>query len=423
MTSNSDPANTDAGSGAGGRIRLRRSLGLVHVVLYGLGVTIGAGIYVLIAAVAARAGHHAPLAFVIAALSIGLTGASFAELGSRMPLAAGPVVYAHAAFRSEIMARLIGLLVVAMTIVSAAAISAGAAGYVGVFVAWPRSLVVALVVLAMGAVAGRGIRESIAFAGIMTLIEVGGLLLIVALGIAHDPAAVAEAGRILPRTLDTEVWSGIVAASLLAVFAFIGFEGIVNIAEEMADPRRTLPRAILLTLVLTTLLYVAVTWVALAAVGPTELAAAQAPLALVFEHVAGVSPRTMAAIAIVAILNGVIVNIIMAARVIYGLAERGGLPIVLAQLHPRLATPVNATALATFFVLALALGLPLGALADWSARATLALFALLNTGLFLIKSREAQPPSGIYVAPGWVPVAGAASCVAFLGADIALLLR
>ncbi len=398
---------------------LRRSLGLVSSVLYGLGVTVGAGIYVLIASAAARAGIHAPLAFILAAIGIGLTGASFAELGSRMPQAEGPVVYAHEAFRSPLAAALVGLLLVAMTLVSAATISSGAAGYIGVFVAWPRVVVIALVVLAMGALAARGIVESIAFAGLMTVIEIGGLLVVIALGFLYEPDVLATAGAMFPRSLAPETWNGIIAASLLAVFAFIGFEGLVNIAEEMRDPVRTLPRAIMVTLLLTTLLYIAVMWVALAALGVEKLAASDAPLALVFEHLAGASPRTMAAIAIVAILNGIIVNIIMASRVMYGLARRGTLPKALGTVHPRTQTPLAATALATLAVLGLALLLRLDHLADASARATLVVFAVVNLALGIIKHREAQAPEDIFLAPAWAPWAGMTCCLAFIAADIA----
>ena len=119
---------------------------------------------------------------------------------------------------------------------------------------------------------------------------------------------------------------GLVSATLLAVFAFIGFEALVNVAEELHEPQRTLPRAIFLTLALTTLLYVLVVWVALVAVPPAELAASKAPLALVFERLTGASPRTMSLIAVVATLNGIIVQIILAARVLYGLARQGTLP-------------------------------------------------------------------------------------------------
>ena len=139
---------------------LKRSLTLTNAVLYGLGVTIGAGIYVLIGAAAGRAGMYAPLAFVLAAALMGLTAASFAELGGRMPVAAGEAAYVRAAFRSDRLATLVGLLVVAVAIVSAAAIGVGSAGYVGVFLALPEPVRIAIVVLAMGAIAAWGIKES-----------------------------------------------------------------------------------------------------------------------------------------------------------------------------------------------------------------------------------------------------------------------
>jgi amino acid transporter len=107
-------------------------------VLYGIGVTIGAGIYVLIGAAAARAGMQAPLAFVAAAILMGLTAASFAELGSRMPVAAGEAAYIRAAFGSDRLALAAGLLVIGIAVVAAAAISVGSAGYLGVFISLPE---------------------------------------------------------------------------------------------------------------------------------------------------------------------------------------------------------------------------------------------------------------------------------------------
>jgi len=262
---------------------LRRALTLTHVVLYGLGVTIGAGIYVLVAAAASRAGMHAPIAFVAAGLLMGLTGLSLAELGVRMPVAAGEAAYARAAFHSERIAAFVGLLCIAMSLVSAATISVGAAGYIAVFIPAPDKVLIAAVVLSMGAIAARGILESVSFAGVMTLIELGGLAMVIVAGFLFEPDVISRVPEVLPLTADAGVWSGIFTASLLAVFAFIGFEGIVNIAEEVKDPSRTLPRAIIYTLAISTILYVLVMWVALIAVGPAELAASNAPIALVFE--------------------------------------------------------------------------------------------------------------------------------------------
>lgn len=401
-------------------VTLRRSLTLTHAVLYGLGVTIGAGIYVLIAAAAARAGLHAPIAFIITAVLIGLTGASLAELGVRMPVAAGEAAYARAAFSAPWVATAVGLLVIAMSLVSASTISVGAAGYIGVFLPFPPLLIIAGVVLAMGAVACRGIVESVSFAGLMTLIEVGGLLIVIVAGFLFEPAVVSQAPSMLPLTLDPGVWSGVMTASLLAVFAFIGFEGIVNIAEEMKDPSRTLPRAIFLTLAITTVFYVLVMWIALAALGVERLAASTAPLALVFETLTGASPKTMSAIAIVATLNGIVVNMIMASRVIYGLARQGSLPERLGHISPSTQTPLLATLIAVGIVLVFALAMPIAALADLSARLTLVLFAIVNLALHVIKSRERAPPPRLFICPRWVPIAGCASCIVFVAADLAV---
>jgi amino acid transporter len=225
-----------------------------------------------------------------------------------------------------------------------------------------------------------------------------------------------------PNTADAGVWAGIFTGSMLAVFAFIGFEGIVNIAEEVKDPRRTLPLAIFITLAITTLLYVLVMWIALAAVGPDTLAASKAPLALVFEHLTGGSPRTMSAIAIVATLNGIVVNIIMASRVMYGLSKQGSLPRAIGKVSPSTQVPLLATWLAVAIVLFFSLLLPIAELADLSARLTLAIFAIVNLSLFRIKQRELVEPRGGFTCPRWVPLAGFLSCILFISADLVISL-
>lgn len=412
------PSGASAQAGPG----LKRSLSLTHATLYGLGVTIGAGIYVLIGAAAARAGVYAPIAFVVAAILMALSAASFAELAGRLPVAAGEAAYARQAFRSERMALVVGLLVVAIAIVSAAAISVGSAGYVGTFLPFPEPVLIAGVVLAMGAISACGVKESVSFAGVMTVIEIGGLVLLILAWAAFGPELASRLPVAAPAQSGIAIITGIMGTALLAVFAFIGFEGLANIAEEVRDPERTLPRAIFLTLAISTLLYVLVVWVALATVPREELAASRAPLGLVFERLTGASPRTMSLIAIVATINGVIVQIIMSSRVLYGLARQGGLPGAFGDVSETTRTPLNATAFTTAMVLLLALLLPLHHLADLTARLTLLVFALVNLSLVRIKAREQAAPKGVYVAPGWVPWAGFASCVGLLLADAGLML-
>jgi basic amino acid/polyamine antiporter, APA family len=404
------------------RPSLKRSLSLVQATLYGLGVTIGAGIYVLIGAAAARAGMHAPIAFFLAALLMTLSAASFAELAVRLPVAAGEAAYVRSAFQSDKLATFVGLLVIAIAIVSAAAISLGSTGYIGVFIALPRPVLVTAVVLAMGAIAAWGINEAVNFAGIMTLIEIGGLVLLVVAGVGAGPELITRLPEAWPSLASGTALGGIMGTALLAVFAFIGFEGLANIAEEVRDPRRTLPRAIFLTLAIATMLYVLVLWVSLITVPPTELAVSKAPLALVFERLTGASPRTMSAIAIVATLNGIIVQIIMSSRVLYGLGKQGDLPRAFAIVSQRTRTPLFATAFTTMVVLLLALLVPLQHLADIASHMTLIVFALVNLSLIRIKTRGHDVPCGTYIAPGWVPWAGFVSCLTLTLGDAGLIL-
>lgn len=397
--------------------RLRRSLTLPQMVLYGLGVTIGAGIYVLIGAMAETAGMHAPVAFITAAVLMSFTAASFAELGSRIPVSASEAAYIDAAFNSRLLSLAAGLLVIAASIVSAAAVSTGSVGYIRTFIDLPPRVIVTAVLVAMGMIAAWGIVELVVLAGLMTLVEIGGLVFIISAGFWAHPAAALQ----LPVTLigigDPTAWLGISAASLLAVFAFIGFEGIVNMNEEVTSPATTLPLAIFLTLAVSAMIYFLVAFVALTAVGPAELAQAGAPLAVVFQRLTGLPPRLMSAIAIIAVLNGVIIQIIMASRVLYGMAARGRLPAILARINPITQTPIVATAVAVAAAAAMALTLQLEPLASVTSRVVLVLFALINLALLRIKAREPTAPAGIFICWSWVPAAGCLSCMLLLLLD------
>jgi amino acid transporter len=399
--------------------RLARRLGLVGAVLYGLGVTIGAGIYVLVGTATGRAGSYTALSFVIAGGLMGLTAASFAELASRMPVAAGEAEYVRRAFGSRFVAGAVGALVVLIAIIAAAAISVGAVGYLSTLVPLPRTPLIMAVVIGMGAIASLGIKESVTLAGSMTVIEVGGLLVLVG---AHLLLGGDAPVRIAPVTGSGEVpLDAVLGAAVIAVFAFIGFEGLANIAEEVQHPRRTIPAAIFVTLVLTTLIYVAVVTVALDVVGADELRRAPAPLALVFERVTGAPSWLMSVVAVVATINGIVVQLIMASRVIYGLARQGTLLAAFARISPATQTPVMATAAATGLALAFALGLPLDRLADVTAHLTLGLFCVIDAALIVIKLRDGPPPEGTFTVPVWVPVAGVASTVLFLIAPVLLV--
>lgn len=395
---------------------LRRSLGLGLVVLYGLGVTIGAGIYVLLSAAAQKAGVHAPMAFVCASVVMGFSAASFAELSARIPVSAGEAAYVHLGFGSRKLSALVGFLVIASGTVSSAAIAAGSTGYIREFVDVPPSFLVVVIVLMLSAVAAWGIVESVLFAGIFTVFEAGALLVIVGAGVWNEPQILNELPRIVPSLGDSAAWAGIAGAGLLAFFAFIGFEDMVNLAEEVKQPERTLPRAIFLTLFLGTLLYFMVTAVAVLAVPVGELATSEAPLSFVFERITGASPALITIIAIAATLNGVVIQIVMASRVLYGLAKQGSIPAPFARVDPRTQTPLIATGTVAAAVMLLALLVPLENLAEWTSRIVLVVFTLVNASLILIKRKGTPPPEGAFTVRVWVPVLGVVTCIALLAA-------
>ena len=395
---------------------LQRRLSLPLLVLYGIGITIGAGIYVLIGAVAGHAGTYAPWSFVLAAVVMAFTVGCYAELTTRFPVSAGEAAYVRAAFRSRAASTLTGLLTIVIGIVSSAAVALGAAGYIAQFTDLPPSAIVALVLAVLGAVAAWGILESVPLASLFTLIEAGGLIAIIVAGL-HADLPLAGALRVPP--LDIGTLSGIGYASLLAFFAFIGFEDLANVVEEAKVPHRDIPRAMVLTLVISTVLYVAVAAIAVAAVPVAELAASPAPLSLVFRTLAGVSPATISVIAIVATLNTILAQMTMAARVVYGLARQGDLPGFAGRVHPKTATPLIATALIVAATLALALLVPFERLAEGTSLATLVVFALVNLSLLRLRHRKIHTDGPHIRVPLWVPAAGLVSCLAMMAAAVA----
>ena len=326
--------------------RLNRVLTFPLVLLYGLGVTIGAGIYVLVGEATSRAGAFAPFAFVLAALVMIFPALSFSELAVRYPFASGSAQYAEEGLKSRFAGFCVGMAVISADLVTAATISLGAAGYLQTIVPLPPWILFTIAVSAMGGIVAWGIKESVLLASAMTILEISGLLAIFAGGLSSDPGLLLRMNQLFPDW-NSAALIGVLQASLLAFFSFIGFEDIANIAEEVRDPRRTIPRAIVITLGVSSLLYMLVVVVALSTVGAEALAGQSAPLSFLFLKTTGLPPLAISLIAVVATLNGVIVQIIMISRLGYGLSSRRLLPQFLSRVSERSRTPLYATALAT----------------------------------------------------------------------------
>jgi amino acid transporter len=392
---------------------LKRSLSLPLLTFYGLGTMVGGGFYALMGEVIGMAGSTALLSFVAASLLAFLSALSFAELTARMPYSAGEARYVLEAFGSRRLALVVGLLVILTGVVSAATLSRAIAGFLIDFAALPVELYVVLTIVVLTLVATWGITESVVLATIITVIEVGGLIAIVVLR-GEVWAELPERWTEFVRPPSELGWKGTFLGAFLTFYAFVGFEDMVNLAEEVENPRRNLPLAIVLALTLTTLLYVLVVITALLAVSPAELAASHTPLARLVAQEGELARSALGVISILAGVNGALVQIIMAARIVHGLGPREPSLRWLAHVHPKTRTPVRATVLIAVLVVALALFFPLVHLAVLTSSILLVVFAFVNLALWVIKGRSPAPAEGPSV-PRWVPLAGFASCVVFLG--------
>lgn len=387
---------------------LKRRIGLGLLTAYGVGVMVGAGIYVLVGAVAAAAGVWAPLSFVLAGLIAAPSALSYAELSTRIPEAAGEAAYIEKGLHSHALSVFVGLAIVLAGTVSAAAVLRGGTGYLLSVVDLPAAPVMVVLGLGLMGVAIAGVLESLAMAAVFTVIEVVGLLLVIWAGGTAAPVADWAA----PPQI---VWGGVGAGAVLAFFAFIGFEDIVNMAEEVDRPSHTLPRAILIALAVTSLIYAAVAMAAVRAVPGAALAASDRPLALVWETATGRGAGFLSLIAVAAALNGVLAQIVMASRVLFGLGKRSDRFAVFHHAHPRFGTPVKATLLVGLSVTGVALALPVATLAEATSTVLLIVFILVNLSLIALKRRAPQAPFRV---PMVVPVFGVLASGVALGSSL-----
>jgi APA family basic amino acid/polyamine antiporter len=378
---------------------LRRVLGLPALLFYGVGVIIGAGIYSVIGAAAGVAGDDLWVAFALAAGAAALAGLSYAELATMMPEAGAEYAYLRAALpRRRVAAFAIGAVLTLANAATAATVAIAFAGYLRLFVDAPAIPVALAVLAACTAVNVVGLRESTWVAATCTLVEVAGLVIVIATGFGSDAFT-----RVPLPTLHAGVFSG----AALIFFVYTGFEGLANLAGEAKDPGRALPLAILLSLAITTTLYVLVAVAAVGLVEPSALAASDAPLATV---AAATSPTLAAAVgwmAIVSTLNTALTTVIVGSRLLYGMAAKGDMPRALARVVPKRGTPWVA---AVAMLVASAALTPLGgveAVAQVSALATLLAFVGVHAALLVLRRKKptAKRPFRIPGAVAGVPIA------------------
>jgi amino acid transporter len=219
-----------------------------------------------------------------------------------------------------------------------------------------------------------------------------------------------------PPGWDANAWLGVAAGTFLALFAFIGFENMANMAEEARDPVRSIPRAILISLGLSTVLYAAVAIVALLELPLDALTSSPVPLLLIVRSAAWFSTDLFAVIALVSIAGGVLIELIMLARLLYGMGRRGWAPQFLAAISPRSGTPMRATLCGGAVVLVLTVSFSLEHLVTATSTVTLLVFALVNAALWRLQ-RQAPRTTG-FRTPRVVPPIAAAANIALAAASL-----
>jgi len=393
------------------KAELVRRLSLPMLVFYGIGTILGAGIYVLVGKVAGEAGFYTPFSFLLASLLAAFSAFSYAELASRYPRSAGEAIYIEESFGIKELSIAVGLMIVSIGIISIAAMAHGFAGYFNVFFDIPEPVVVISLIVLIGLVCGWGIGQSVLLAAAMTIVEIIGLLIILYVGRDAFALVPAKIPEMIPP-LDASIWAGIFMGSFIAFYAYLGFEDIVNVAEEVIKPRINIPIAIIISLLVTTLFYILISIVAIMLMSPQELAASSAPLAIIYQTTTGQSPVVITIISLISVINGALIQVIMASRVLYGMSQRQWLPEKIGAVNKTTHTPLIATVLVIGFASFFALTFPLLSLAKITSFITLGVFMLINFALVKIKYSKGSHAG--FTVPLWVPAFGGGSTLLFI---------
>ncbi|MDX1628910.1 MAG: amino acid permease [Fulvivirga sp.] len=383
---------------------LKRSLSLPLLIFYGVGTILGLGIYVLLGKIAGEAGMMAPFSFLFAAIIAAFTGISYGELSARIPKSAGEVNYVDEAFGKKYLSMLIGWLIIISAIVSTATVVNGYVGYVHVFAQIPGWIIISGIIVILGGIAIWGITESAATITIITIIEVTGILFVIAIA-GDNLSSLPDRWEEVVPGFNLSDWEHILLGAFLAFFTFIGFQDMVNVAEEAKNPKKDMPRAIVISLAILTFLYLLVALIAGLGLSPEQLDQSDAPLADVLAKEGDWYPKIISGISLIAIINGVLVQIVMIARVLYGMAEKDMAPPLFGKINAKTRTPIWSTILSAGVILVLALLFNLEALAKATNYILIVVFIMINLSLWALKRRN-KKPEGVRTYPIAVPAIG-----------------
>jgi len=403
-----------------GQPALRRTIGRTVLLLFVVGDILGAGIYALTGTVAAQVGGAIWLPFLLAFALAALTATAYAELVARYPQAAGAALYANRAFRRPFLTFLVAFAVMMSGITSASAAARAFGGdYLAALLPFGVPVLVAAWVFLglITLVNVLGVSESVRVNVVLTLVEASGLLVIIGIGAWALVRGDGDPGRALDLQTDGPAWMGVLGGTALAFYALLGFEDSVNLAEEARHPRRDFPRALFGGLAVAGAIYLAVAFTASMLVETDVLEDSTGPL-LEVVRVAGLAfpPWLFALIALLAVMNTALINMMMASRLVYGMAREQIVPAILGRVDRRRRTPVVAIAFTVVLALTLTATGDLGGLADTTVLLLLLVFAVVNVAVLVLRRRpdDGDEPERVegdseraFRAPTWAPALGA----------------
>lgn len=363
--------------------KLRPALSLFQITFLGIGTMIGAGIYVLIGKIAGIAGPLSFWSFIAAATIVSFSAYSHGFLAKHIPSSAGAAEYVQTAFNHRIVTLAVGVGVLLTGVVSAATLANGFYGYFSEIFLLPDWLVITVVVSILCFIGCRPVNTSVNIAVAITLIEMVGLAIVIIFS-----EGTQENYQLPLPSISHRDFSLILAGAFVAFYAYVGFEDMVNLAEEVKQPDKNMLLAVMLALAVTTTLYLLTAWVAIRSMPIDELAASDAPFATMLSHIPWLS-KAISVIGLIAIINGALVQILMGSRMLFGLSRQGHLPQFLSSLGAG-KVPQNATLFVSALVLLFALWLPLLTLAKLTSAIVLTVFTLVNAAAFIIALRKQQ---------------------------------
>ncbi|AJW40089.1 Amino acid transporter [Rhodococcus sp. B7740] len=393
---------------------LRQAVSGKMLFVFILGDVLGAGIYALVGEIAGEVGGAIWLPMLVALLMALLTAASYAELVTKYPRAGGAAVFAQRAYKKPLVSFLVGFSMLAAGVTSAAGLALAFSGdYLGVFLDVPAVPAAVVFLLLVGLLNARGITESLRANLAMTVVEVSGLVLIVALAGLVLSRGDGTPSRVLEFTDATTPTLAVLGAALLAFYSFVGFETSANIAEEVEDVRRVYPRALLGAVTVAGVVYVLVGLAVSTVVPADTLAQSTGPLLEVVDAAdAGIPPWVFGLVALVAVANGALLTMIMASRLTFGMARDGLLPGALAKVLPGRRTPWAAIVATTVVAMVLCSTGSVAALAETVV--LLLLFVFVSTNVAVLVLRSDRTDSGHFRTPTALPVLALITCAVLL---------